>query len=426
MTTLELEPEVAKETQPAPPQLHIVNLTITGKCNLDCPCCYQKRRTDDMDTAPILKIIDDIAALGTQILMMPGGEPLLRKDLDAVIEHAAKRGLRTYLASNGTLVTDARASRLKELGLTGVCVGFEVFDPRSLEEVDRAGLGKTMAGIQSFASAGLETFANLIVTRRNLKHLPRTVKFLRSLGVKRMTILRPKPAQTGKWFEEARLGPKEMFRLQVLKAKLEAAYDLEFINVDCALGPLLGSLPETLLEDAGIESCLAGRKYISVDSNGDVYPCAYLRYPEFKAGNAKRESLADIVATSKVFEPFKKPALEGHCGSCPMKKHCGGCRAMAWHDHKNVMAQDDDCHWGTAKMPRKIYMGVAFWSAMIVRFARAKFGLRSKGSREFAEAILARAPKRSFFRRRKATARLELCGTPSTASESQALASKDP
>ncbi len=412
MSTEVLEPTAQIDAIPVAPRLHIVNLTITGKCNLDCPCCYQKRRTDDMDTAPILKIIDEIAALGTEILMMPGGEPLLRKDLDAVIEHASRRGLKIYLASNGTLVTDERAARLKELGLTGVCVGFEVFDPRSLEEVDRAGLGKTMAGIQSFAKAGLETFANLIVTRTNLKHLPRTVKFLRSLGVKRMTILRPKPAQTGKWFEEARLGKKEMFRLQILKAKLEAAYDLEFINVDCALGPLLGGLPKNLLESAGIESCLAGRKYISVDSNGDVYPCAYLRYPEFKAGNAKRESLEQIVATSKVFEPFRKPKLEGNCGSCPMQQHCGGCRAMAWHDHKNIMAQDDDCHFGGASTSRKVYMGVAFWSAMIVRFARARFGLRSKGSKAYAEEILARTPKRSIFRRKRKSERLELCGTP--------------
>lgn len=411
---------------PEAPRLHIVNLTITGKCNLDCPCCYQKRRTDDMDTAPILKIVDEIADLGTKILMMPGGEPLLRKDLDIVVEHAAKRGLEVYLASNGTLVTDARAARLKELGMKGVCVGFEVFDPRAVNEVDRAGLKKTIAGIRCFAAAGLETFANLIVTRRNLKHLPRTVKFLRSLGIRRMTILRPKPAQTGPWFDEARLGPKELYRLQILKAKLEGAYDLDFINVDCALGPLLGGLPAELLKDSGIEACLAGRKYVSVDSNGDVYPCAYLRKPEFKAGNARRESLAKIVAESPVFEPFRKPALEGHCGGCPMKKHCGGCRAMAWHDHGNIQAQDDDCHWGTARLGRKIWMGANFWAAMLVRFVRARWKLRSEGSVSWAESVMAEVPASARRRRRSGPSeRLELCGAPvrSESSASSAVAS---
>lgn len=422
MTTL-TAPESTSATAPlaessvaegvAAPRLHIVNLTITGKCNLDCPCCYQKRRTDDLSTAPILKILDEIAALGTKILMMPGGEPLLRKDLDIVVEHAAKLGLEVYLASNGTLVTKERAERLKELGMKGVCVGFEVFDPRAVSETDRSGLRKTIAGIRCFAAAGLETFANLIVTRRNLKHLPRTVKFLRSLGIRRMTILRPKPAQTGPWFDEARLGPKELYRLQILKAKLEGAYDLDFINVDCALGPLLGGLPAELLKDSGIEACLAGRKYISVDSNGDVYPCAYLRKPEWKAGNARRESLAKIVAESPVFEPFRKPALEGHCGECPMKKHCGGCRAMAWHDHQNIQAQDDDCHWGTSTLGRKIVMGVTFWSAMLVRFVRAKWKLRSKGSVSWAERVMTEVPT-SARRKRLAdrSERLDLCGAP--------------
>lgn len=412
-------PEVEVANTEAPPALKIVNLTITGKCNLDCPCCYQKRRNDDLDTATILRVVDEIAALGTQILMMPGGEPLLRKDLDTILARAAERGLQVYLASNGTLVTEERARRLKEVGLKGCCVGFEVFDPRSIREVDRAGLAKTIAGIQRFHEAGLETFANLIVTRNNLKFLPRTVKLLVGLGVRRITILRPKPNQIGKWFDESRLGPRQLARLQVLRARLEAKYDLEFINVDCALGPLLGSLPKELLESAEIDGCRAGKTYVSIDSNGDVYPCAYLKYPQFKAGNLKDASLAEIVANSPVFVPFRNPTLGGHCGTCPMQKHCGGCRAIAFHDHGDVFAQDDDCHWGTGTTREKIDVGVRFWFWLTARFVLGKLGWRVRGNAKAANEAMTKVPRRLPWRRRDSQ-RLELCGASSAQTDEEA------
>jgi len=381
MKHAELEP--AQSKQP----LHVVNLTLTGRCNLNCDCCYQKRRKDDLSTEVLLGLIDDIAQEGTQLLMLPGGEPLLRGDLEELIARASGHGIQTYLASNATLITAERATELKNQGLTGCCVGVEVFDPNSPKDVDRKALAKTIRGLNIFRNSGLETFANLIVTRQNIDLLSKTIRFLAGLGINRFTLLRPKPSQNGVWFEESRLRAEDLYKLQKIKSALEADIEIDVINSDCALGSLQGALPLELLEEEGVEPCLAGTRYLSIDSNGDVYPCAYLRTPEFLAGNIQETRLSDV-RKSDVFAPFQEATLEGHCGTCPMQKHCGGCRAIAYHDSGNILGEDSDCQWGSATQKEAIKMGVAVWMLLIWRFFRYITHTRRKPSAKRANRIM--------------------------------------
>lgn len=363
------------------PALRTVNLTVTGRCNRRCHHCYQERRVDDLATGRLIRLVDEISALGAGMLMIPGGEPLLRPDLEDVIRHASSRSIRTYVATNGSLVTEARARRLKESGLTGCCVGIDVVDPRSPEARHGAALPSALTAVRRLADAGVDVLANVVVTRHNMRHLRRFLVLLADHGARKVTILRPKPSRSPGWFEDSRLLRRDMFRLQLLKTRLETDLDLQFINLDCAFGPLLGGVPAEFLLKRQVEMCLAGRHYLCIDSNGDVYPCAHLKHPEFLAGNVCASSLGRIWASSPVFEAWRRSRLTGHCGDCQLARACGGCRALAYHDHGDPMAQDEDCPWGTATAPRAAVMRFIFWSGLAWRWLRTT---RRAGTRSMA------------------------------------------
>ena len=97
----------------------IVSWMTTNQCNLKCVHCYQdaEEATErELTTDEAKKMIDEIARAGFKIMIFSGGEPLLRPDIYELVAHAASRGLRPVFGSNGTLITDEVACRLKEAG----------------------------------------------------------------------------------------------------------------------------------------------------------------------------------------------------------------------------------------------------------------------------------------------------------------------
>ena len=94
--------------------LKMIAWELTRNCNLDCVHCRARAGAGPYDNELTLeecvRIIDDIAAFATPTIILTGGEPLLRKDIFDIIEHATAKGLRTVIAVNGTLVDRAKPS----------------------------------------------------------------------------------------------------------------------------------------------------------------------------------------------------------------------------------------------------------------------------------------------------------------------------
>jgi len=114
------------------PKPRLVAWEITRKCNLHCAHCRASAEScqyeGELSSQECFALIDDIIGLGRPILILTGGEPLMRDDFFDIAKYAADRGLRVVVGSNGTLITEEIAMKMKEvpiarLGVSPGCSG---------------------------------------------------------------------------------------------------------------------------------------------------------------------------------------------------------------------------------------------------------------------------------------------------------------
>ena len=165
----------------------IVSWMTTNQCNLKCVHCYQdaEEATErELSTDEAKKMIDEIARAGFKIMIFSGGEPLLRPDIYELVAHAASRGLRPVFGSNGTLITDEVARRLKEAGACAMGISVDSLDAvkhdrfRGLEHA----YDLTMAGIEACKQAGLPFQLHTTVVDWNRDEVCAITDFAQEIG----------------------------------------------------------------------------------------------------------------------------------------------------------------------------------------------------------------------------------------------------
>jgi radical SAM protein with 4Fe4S-binding SPASM domain len=159
------------------PPRPVVVWNATARCNLRCLHCYSAsddtRCDGELTTDQARQMIDDLADFGAPVLLLSGGEPLLREDLIELIAHARSAGLRPVLSTNGTLIDPATAERLSEAGLVYAGISLD-----GLAEVNDAFRGQagafeqTLEGVRNCRAAGLKTGLRLTMTRENIGEIP--------------------------------------------------------------------------------------------------------------------------------------------------------------------------------------------------------------------------------------------------------------
>lgn len=143
---------------------------------MTCPHCYaaasRRPAPTDLTTAEALRVVDDLAAAGVRIVIFSGGEPLLRPDLLELIARARDVGLAPQLSSNGVLIDNAMASRLRRAGVG--YVGVSLDGPREFNDAHRGlagGFDRALAGLHAAKAAGLRTGLRMTLFRANADHL---------------------------------------------------------------------------------------------------------------------------------------------------------------------------------------------------------------------------------------------------------------
>jgi len=96
----------------------VVVWNMTRRCNLKCIHCYSNSANldypDELTTEEGKKLIDDLAAFGSPVMLFSGGEPLMRPDLLTLAKYATDKGMRAVISTNGTLITKEIATELKK------------------------------------------------------------------------------------------------------------------------------------------------------------------------------------------------------------------------------------------------------------------------------------------------------------------------
>lgn len=326
----------------------LVSWNITRKCNLFCEHCYRDSGPDastshQLSTDEGKALIDQISAAGFKLLILSGGEPMLRSDLTDLIRYAATRGLRTAMGTNGTLITPKNACLLKEAGLGGVAISLDSSTP-AYHNRFRGSEGsweKAIQGIQHSLDAGLRVQVNMTVTENNADDFNHMVDLAIELGVQALHPFFLVPTGRGVNIEEDALRQNQYFK--VLRMILERAEQAPIeIKPTCA-PQFLPMAKEMGVPMRFTRGCIAGVAYCSILPDGEVDVCPYL---PVKAGHVRETPFDQIWRESPVFQSLRNPQeYEGACGLCPDHKICGGCRARAYYySDGNMLAEEPWCY----------------------------------------------------------------------------------
>ncbi len=368
---------------PLSPSLRLVFWETTAGCNLRCIHCrrvdvMEQMSKEDLSTAEGLALIDGIATVGRPILVFSGGEPLFRSDVFELAGHAKRRGLRAALATNGTLVDAAMAWRIRETGFDRVAISLDGANPATHDSFRGipGSHAKAVAALTALRSLGVGTQINFTVTRHNVAEVPAIYDLAIALGAAALHFFMLVPVGCG-----VAIADREMLPAEEYERWLEWLYERELegrIELKATCAPHYSRIvrqggrrpPASHRRQAAAgapgghpadespslhqvtRGCLAGVGVCFVSHRGDVFPCGYLPVP---AGNVRRQAFADVWSASPVFERLRRPdQLEGKCGACSFKGVCGGCRARAYADTRNWMAEEPFCTYqprGYAREP---------------------------------------------------------------------------
>ena len=331
----------------------LVALNLTRRCNLKCAHCYLDagmRRNgdpDELNTKEVFKVIYDIAALSDEtMVVITGGEPLLRPDILEICSHATKLGLMVVMGTNGTLLTEQRVGELQAAGVQAAGISLDSLKPDYHDDFRgvASSWDQTMAGIDNCRKAGMMFQIHFSVTDDNADELDEMISFARSVGASVLNFFFLVCTGRGETYSNISL---EVYEQTLERIAIAAAQESELlIRARCAphikrmATELKDDLPITQLDGYEAGGCLAGTRYCRVTPHGRVTPCPYM---EAEAGSIRKQDFADIWQTAPLFDQFREPKLEGRCGICEYAKLCGGCRARPYARSGNMMGEDFLC-----------------------------------------------------------------------------------
>lgn len=323
----------------------LISWNITKQCNLACVHCYRDAGAKDeneLTTQEAFALVDEIASCGFKVLILSGGEPLVRKDVFEIAKYAAGKGLRVVLGTNGTLITKKIARKCKDSGIARAGVSIDSLNEKKHNKFrnDPRAFKRAINGIRNLKAEGVEFQIHTTVTKRNSEELFDINNFAKIEGARAHHLFFLVSAGRGKGIESDQISPPE--QEDILK---NIVYKIKNGLIEIETKPTCAPEFMRIAKQEGVDTpytkgCLAGTSYCVILPGGDVHPCPYL---PVNAGNVRVEKLSHIWEKAEVFKKLRHNGLKGRCGACNYKNICGGCRAQAYARYGDYMAQDPFC-----------------------------------------------------------------------------------
>ena len=370
---------------------HIVAWNLTRRCNLACAHCYISAGSwhdgqDELDTVESLRILDQILDVSpSPVLILSGGEPLLRDDLEELAERASSRGATVVVGTNGVRLTDDRIRSLMDAGVSGVAVSVDSLDPHyhdrfrmafspspaagskcgeeaevGLPVLGQAGaaafeghqapLAATLEAVERCRRHGLDFVVQTSLTAGNRGELGKLVAWAADRGAVSFNLYFLVPTGRGQGMRG--LSPAENESVLRELMELEGEYrGRMMIRSKCQpqlMRHVLEGDPESPLLNYETR-CPCGVHYVRITPEGKVTPCPY---SPVVAGDLATTSFREIWEHSPVLERLRSETPGGKCGRCEYREVCGGCRARAFADTGDLMGPDESCVYEpTGKVP---------------------------------------------------------------------------
>ncbi len=321
----------------------LVSWNLTRLCNLRCPHCYLsagKKTEAELGTEECLGLVSEMRALGTEMVILTGGEPLLRRDIYDLATASAESGMWVVMGTNGVLLDDRVARRMVDCGVKGVGISIDSIDPEKHNSF-RGGPNSWEYSVRALEVAkanGLEVLVQTTVMDMNREEIPQLIDFARDKGAWSFNLYFL--VQTGRGQRMNDLSADDTEGLLTELVDVQDDYRPMLVRSKCApqFKRIAYEQGKRGLESGG---CMAGTEYCRITPNGDVTPCPYMTVI---AGNVLEQSFTDIWKSSPVLLALRDPdRLTGRCGACEYKELCGGCRCRAYAGLDDYLAEDPAC-----------------------------------------------------------------------------------
>jgi len=342
-----------------PDTLRMVAWEVTRSCNLACIHCrassLRSPYPGELTTDQGKRLLDDIARFSNPVIILTGGEPLLRPDIYELAAYGDQKGLRMVLATNATLVTREIAVRMLDAGIKRVSISIDGLDAASHDRFRGVpgAFDGAMTGIEAMKQAGMEFQINTTVTRTNLGQIEDIFALALRLGAAAHHIFLLVPTGRGKDLADQEITPRdyeetlEWFHEKSLTCPIQlkatcAPHYYRIFHQRKKAAPV----PQTTDRHGHpfhtmTRGCMGGSSFCFISHTGQVQPCGYL---ELDCGQVKKKDFATIWKESVILNNLRDlNQFSGKCGRCEFIRICGGCRARAYETTGDYLAEEPFC-----------------------------------------------------------------------------------
>jgi len=341
----------------------------TRACELACHHCradaINKRHPDELDVEEGKTLLNAIQDMGTPIVVLTGGDPIQREDLEELIAHGKSLGLRMGTIPAGTpRLTHERIRSLKKAGVDQVAFSIDGPTPEKHDEFRRVegSFAMTIQGARWTREEGIPLQINTVFSRWNYDDFDALAELVESLGIVFWEVFFLIPTGRGrvlegctaeqfeKLFEKLyALSKRAPFVVKVTEAQHYRRYVLQQ-EADTSSGPPrhpgTGREIRASRHPAGAigrssRVVNAGKGFCFVDHVGKICPSGFL---PIAAGDVRKDDIAEVYRHSTLFRELRNPVmLKGKCGRCEFRDVCGGSRSRAHALTGDYLAEETFC-----------------------------------------------------------------------------------
>jgi len=348
---------------------------VTRACALSCLHCravaQPKPDPRELNTEEAMRVVDQIREVGDPILVVTGGDPLMRRDVFDLLSYAVSKGLRTSLTPSATALANPKnLARVRDTGVLRLAVSL---DGPSAEVHDafrgfRGTFDRTMSIMRDAREVGLALQINTTVSRYNLAVLDQMPEIVSQAGAVQWSVFFLVPTGRGKvndmisaeeheqvfnWLHD--LSRKAPFDVKSTAAPAYRRVAIQRAQADAegsSQNPVAGAgfrFADGLNRPAmGVND---GNGFAFISHIGEVCPSGFL---PIVAGNVREQSFAEIYRNSPLFRELRdQTKLKGKCGICEFGSVCGGSRARAYAVTGDYVEADPSCVYVPAEVPSR-------------------------------------------------------------------------
>jgi radical SAM protein with 4Fe4S-binding SPASM domain len=345
---------------------YVVIWNLTNLCNLSCFHCYananSKFGNEELNTKEALKVIDDLLDLQVLVLIMSGGEPLLRSDFFDLATYAREKGIFCALSSNGTFINEVQVKRILDSRID--YVGISIDGKPEIHDEFRGRRGAYEASLRAIRlckDAGIKVGLRFSLTSHTWTQVPCIFDLFEREGLSKLYISHMNYSHDA--MSHLALQPRETRKVMrfIVSKSLEYLRDGS-TSREIVTGNNSADAPFLLLTIGQENPALAKNifdifqdpasngdrsRLINIDPGGETHPDPYCKFISF--GNVRESSVVQILHSTRdspfvTHKNLKRP-FKGRCGACRFFSLCGGnSRARSYAQSYNWWGSDPSCY----------------------------------------------------------------------------------